>query len=79
MTYGDAIEFLINTGNTYKAIIDLSQYADTIMANMQREVDDLKAEKRTVRKFLKSNMNDENKLSAIDALTEEDGRRQKVR
>lgn len=75
MTYGDAIEFLINTGNAYKAIIDLSQYADTIMASMQREVDDLKAEKRTVRKFLKSNMNDENKLSAIDALTEEDGRR----
>ena len=75
MTYGDAIEFLINTGNAYKAIMDLSQYADTIMANMQREADDLKAEKRTVRKFLKSNMNDENKLSAIDALTEEDGRR----
>ena len=75
MTYGDAIEFLINTGNAYKAIMDLSQYADTIMANMQREADKLKAEKRTVRKFLKSNMNDENKLSAIDALTEEDGRR----
>ena len=75
MTYGDAIEFLINNGNAYKAIIDLSQYADTIMANMQREADELKAEKRTVRKFLKSNMNDENKLSAIDALTEEDGRR----
>lgn len=75
MTYGDAIEFLINTGNAYKAIMDLSQYADTIMANMQREADELKAEKRTVRKFLKSNMNDENKLSAIDALTEEDGRR----
>ena len=72
MTYGDAIEFLINTGNAYKAIIDLSQYADTIMANMQREADELKAEKRTVRKFLKSNMDDENKLSAIDALTEED-------
>lgn len=72
MTYGDAIEFLINTGNAYKAIMDLSQYADTIMANMQREADELKAEKRTVRKFLKSNMNDENKLSAIDALTEED-------
>ena len=61
MTYGDAIEFLINTGNAYKAIMDLSQYADTIMANMQREADELKAEKRTVRKFLKSNMNDENK------------------
>ena len=75
MTYGDAIEFLINTGNAYKAIMDLSQYADTIMANMQREADELKAEKRTVRKFLKSNMDDENKLSAIDALTEEDGRR----
>lgn len=72
MTYGDAIEFLINTGNAYKAIMDLSQYADTIMANMQREADELKAEKRTVRKFLKSNMNDENKLSAIGALTEED-------
>lgn len=72
MTYRDAIEFLINTGNAYKAIIDLSQYADTIMANMQREADELKAEKRTVRKFLKSNMDDENKLSAIDALTEED-------
>ena len=72
MTYGDAIEFLINTGNAYKAIMDLSQYADTIMANMQREADELKAEKRTVRKFLKSNMDDENKLSAIDALTEEE-------
>ena len=72
MTYGDAIEFLINTGNAYKAIIDLSQYADTIMANMQREADELKAEKRTVRKFLKSNMDDKNKLSAIDALTEEE-------
>ena len=72
MTYGDAIEFLINTGNAYKAIIDLSQYADTIMANTQREADELKAEKRTVRKFLKSNMDDENKLSAIDALTEEE-------
>ena len=72
MTYGDAIEFLINTGNAYKAIIDLSQYADTIMANMQREADELKAEKRTVRKFLKSNMDDENKLSAIGALTEEE-------
>ena len=72
MTYGDAIEFLINTGNAYKAIMDLSQYADTIMANTQREADELKAEKRTVRKFLKSNMDDENKLSAIDALTEEE-------
>ena len=72
MTYGDAIEFLINTGNVYKAIMDLSQYADTIMANTQREADELKAEKRTVRKFLKSNMDDENKLSAIDALTEEE-------
>ena len=72
MTYGDAIEFLINTGNAYKAIMDLSQYADTIMANMQREADELKAEKRTVRKFLKSNMDDENKLSAIGALTEEE-------
>ena len=72
MTYGDAIEFLINTGNAYKAIMDLSQYADTIMANMQREADELKAEKRTVRKLLKSNMDDENKLSAIDALTEEE-------
>lgn len=51
MTYGDAIEFLINTGNTYKAIIDLSQYADTIMANMQREADELKAENAQLGSF----------------------------
>lgn len=31
MTYEDAIEYLVNTGNAYKAIMDLSQLADALM------------------------------------------------
>ena len=45
MTYGDAIEYLVNTGNVYKAIMDLSQLADALMSDMKRDVAEFKAEK----------------------------------
>ena len=77
MTYGDAIEYLVNTGNAYKAIMDLSQmylsqYADALMADMKRDVDELKAEKRTVKRFLESNLVTDQKLDAIGTLLEEE-------
>lgn len=72
MTYGDAIEYLVNTGNVYKAIMDLSQYADTLMADMKRDVAELKAEKRTVKRFLESNLVTDQKLDAIGTLLEEE-------
>lgn len=72
MTYGDAIEYLVNTDNAYKAIIDLSQYADALMSDMKRDVAELKAEKRTVKRFLKSNLVTDQKLDAIGTLLEEE-------
>ena len=72
MTYGDAIEYLVNTGNVYKAIMDLSQYADALMSDMKRDVAELKAEKRTVKRFLKSNLVTDQKLDAIGTLLEEE-------
>lgn len=72
MTYGDAIEYLVNTGNAYKAIMDLSQYADALMADIKRDVDELKAEKRTVKRFLESNLVTDQKLDAIGTLLEEE-------
>ena len=72
MTYGDAIEYLVSTGNVYKAIMDLSQYADALMSDMKRDVAELKAEKRTVKRFLKSNLVTDQKLDAIGTLLEEE-------
>ena len=72
MTYVDAIEYLVNTGNAYKAIIDLSQYADALMSDMKRDVAELKAEKRTVKRFLKSDLVTDQKLDAIGTLLEEE-------
>lgn len=70
MTYGDAIEYLVNTGNAYKAIMDLSQYADALMSDMKRDVAELKAEKRTIKRFLKCDLVTDQKLCAIGALLE---------
>jgi len=70
MTYVDAIEYLVNTGNAYKAIMDLSQYADALMSDMKRDVAELKAEKRTIKRFLKSNLVTDQKLYAIGTLLE---------
>ncbi len=70
MTYVDAIEYLVNTGNAYKAIMDLSQYADALMSDMKRDVAELKAEKRTVKRFLKSDLVTDQKLYAIGTLLE---------
>lgn len=72
MTYGDAIEYLVNTGNVYKAIMDLCQYADELMSDMKRDVAELRAEKRTVKRFLESNLVTDQKLDAIGTLLEED-------
>ena len=72
MTYGDAIEYLINTGNVYKAIIDLSHYADVLMSDIKRDVSELKAEKRTIKKFLECDLVTDQKLDAICALLEEE-------
>lgn len=72
MTYGDAIEYLVNTGNAYKAIMDLSQLADALMSDMKRDVAELKAEKRTVKRFLKSDLVTDQKLDAIGTLLEEE-------
>ena len=72
MTYIDAIEYLVNTGNAYKAIMDLSQYADALMSDMKRDVAELKAEKRAVKRFLKSDLVTDQKLDAIGTLLEEE-------
>ena len=72
MTYGDAIEYLVNTGNVYKAIMDLSQLADALISDMKRDVAELKAEKRTVKRFLESNLVTDQKLDAIGMLLEEE-------
>lgn len=72
MTYGDAIEYLVNTGNVYKAIIDLSQLADALMNDMKRNVAELNAEKRTIKKFLKCDLATDQKLYAIGTLLEEE-------
>ena len=72
MTYGDAIEYLVNTGNVYKAIIDLSQLADALMDDKKRDVAELKAEKRTIKKFLECDLATDQKLYAIGTLLEEE-------
>ena len=72
MTYGEAIACLANSEYVFKAIADLSRYANTLMADMQREADELKAEKRTVRRFLASDLVTDQKLSAIGMLLEEE-------
>ena len=72
MTYGDAIEYLVNTGNVYKAIIDLSQLADALMNDNKRDVAELKAEKRTIKKFLECDLATDQKLYAIGTLLEEE-------
>ena len=70
MTYGEAIVFLANSEYVLKAIADLSQYADALMSDMKREADELKAEKRTVKRFLESHMEDYQKLNVIGMLLE---------
>ena len=72
MTYGDAIEYLVNTGNVYKAIMDLSQLADALMSDIKRDVAEFKAEKRTIKKFLECDLATDQKLYAIGTLLEEE-------
>ena len=72
MTYGDAIEYLVNTGNVYKAIIDLSQLADALMDDMKRNVAELNAEKRTIKKFLGCDLATNQRLYAIGTLLEDE-------
>lgn len=72
MTYGDVIEYLVNTGNVYKAIMDLSQLADALMSDMKRDVAEFKAEKRTIKKFLECDLATDQRLYAIGTLLEEE-------
>lgn len=72
MTYGDAIKYLANSEYIFKAIADLSQYADALMSDMKREADELKAEKRTIKKFLECDLATDQKLNAVGMLLEED-------
>lgn len=73
LTYSEAIIYIVNNGYTHKAIMDLSRCANALMTNMQKETAELKAEKRTIKKFLESDWVAREKVDAINALlTEED-------
>lgn len=73
MTYGEAIAYLANNGYVFKAIRDLSECAQVLAEDMQKQTAELKAEKRTIKRFLKSADLDTNqRLSAISTLLEEE-------
>lgn len=72
MTYGEAIAYLANNGYVFKAIRDLSECAQVLAEDMQKQTAELKAEKRAVKRFLCSGMDDESTLNAISTLLEED-------
>jgi hypothetical protein len=72
MTYGDAIEYIVNNKCILKALRDLSECASVIIIDMQKETAELKAEKRTVKKFLECDLATDQRLYAIGTLLEED-------
>lgn len=72
MTYGEAIAYLVNNGYVFKAIRDLSECAQVLVEDMQKQTAELKAEKRTVRRFLESDLVADQKLIAISTLLEEE-------
>ena len=72
MTYGDAIAFIVNGGHTYKAMRDLSECAQVLVEDIQKEAGELRAEKRTIKKFLECDLATDQKLYAIGTLLEED-------
>lgn len=73
MTYGEAIAYLANNGYVFKAIRDLSECAQLFVDDLQKEKSELKAEKRTVKRFLESaDLDTDQRLSAISTLLEEE-------
>lgn len=73
MTYGEAITYIATNGYVFKAIRDLSECAQVLVEDMQKQTAELKAEKRTVRRFLESSdLVTDQKLSAIGTLLEEE-------
>ena len=71
MTYGDAINFLANSGNIYKAIAELSRLAEIAVCETVHEKANLRAEKRCVKRLLNSDMTDTEKVGAIEKMIEE--------
>ena len=72
MTYGDAIAYIVNNKCILKAIRDLSECASVIITDMQKEHAELRAEKRTVKKFLECDLATDQKLYAIGTLLEKE-------
>lgn len=68
MTYGEAIVYLANNGYAFKAIKDLSECVQLLVDDIQKEKAELKAEKRTVKKFLECDLATDQKLYAIGTL-----------
>ena len=72
MTYGDAITYLVKNKYIFKAIRDLSECAEILMLDVQKNADELRAEKRTIKRFLASDMDELAKIDAISSLLEEE-------
>ena len=71
LTYYDAINYLANSGKLRKAIADLSTIAEMDIYATNQEKSVLKAERRTAKQFIESNMSDAEKVNAIRLLIEE--------
>ena len=71
LTYYDAINYLANSGKLRKAIADLSTIAEMDVYATNQEKSVLKAERRTAKQFIESNMSDAEKVNAIRLLIEE--------
>ncbi len=72
MTYGEAIAYLANNGYVFKAIRDLSECAQLFVDDMQKENAEVRAEKRTIKKFLECDLATDQKLYAIGTLLKDE-------
>lgn len=72
MTYEEAIAYIANNGYVFKAIRDLSECAQLFVDDMQKQTAELKAEKRTIKKFLECDLATDQRLYAIGTLLEEE-------
>lgn len=70
INYEEAIAYLVNNGFVYNAICDLSQSAQMLANDIQKKTDELNAEKRTVKKLLKSDLVTDQMILAISTLLE---------
>ena len=72
MTCGEAIAYLANNGYVLKAIRDLSECAQLLVNDIQKENAELRVEKRTIKKFLECDLATDQKLYAVGTLLEEE-------